>query len=170
MTVAAGSSKSLKSDNFAWLCTLVTFDLVALCVVIFPGIVEAATASKIALARVICSVLLPVLPLVLVNTVPQIAKARMVFWRWNYPNPGSRAFSAYIDRDDRIDVEKLRKNIGAFPVSAKEQNALWYSLYQKVKNDVARPRGRSLTPAAIIQRQIAAFRYDRCFRTGRRQQ
>lgn len=137
MTFAAGSSKSLKSANFAWLCTLVTFDLVVLCVVIMPGVVEAATASKIALARVVCGVLLPIVPLVLVNTVPQIAKARLVFWRWNYPNPGSRAFSAYIDRDDRIDVEKLRKNVGAFPESAKEQNALWYLLYQKVKNEVS---------------------------------
>lgn len=136
MTATKGASRSLKSANFTWLCTLVMFDLAVLCAVVIPGVIEAATASKIALVRGICSVLLPIVPLMLVNTVPQIAKARLVFWRWNHPNPGSRAFTVYAHRDDRINIEKLHKNVGAFPEDAKEQNALWYALYQKVQNEI----------------------------------
>lgn len=136
MTDASGGSKFLKSANFGWLCTVVLFDLVAICIVVMPGVIDVATASKIALARVICSALLPVVPLMLANSLPQILKARLVFWRWRYPNPGSRAFTVHIHKDDRINIEKLRKHVGSFPDEPKEQNALWYALYQKVKNEV----------------------------------
>lgn len=136
MSVSNGSSKSLKSANFAWLCTLVTFDVAVLAIIIFPNIFETASVSVIAIVRSVSSVLLPIVPLLLANILPPIMKARLVFWRWKYPNPGSRAFTSYIHKDDRIDVEKLRKNIGAFPTDPKEQNARWYSLYQKVQNEI----------------------------------
>ena len=137
MNAIRGSSKSLKSANFGWLCALVAFDLVAICIVVMPGVIETAAASKIAIARSVGSVLLPIIPLILVNVLPQIAKTRLVFWRWNHPNPGSRAFSRYIYRDDRINVDQLRKNVGVFPVVPKEQNALWFGLYKKCENEVS---------------------------------
>jgi hypothetical protein len=136
MADARGSSKILKSANFGWLCTVVLFDLVVMCIVVMPGVIETATASKIAVARGVCSALLPVVPLMLVNSLPPILKARLVFWRWRYPNPGSRAFTVYIHEDDRINIDKLRKHVGAFPDEPKEQNALWYALYQRVQNEV----------------------------------
>lgn len=129
--------KSLKQGNFVWLCTLVTFDVVALAVVIFPDLIRDATLSNIALARSMSSMLLPIIPLLLTNTISQLMKARLVYWRWSNPLPGSRAFTKFVKKDDRIDEAKLLKNIGIFPVNFKEQNSKWYSLYLKVKNEVS---------------------------------
>ena len=36
------------------------------------------------------------------------AKARLVFWRWKNPLPGSEAFSRYVTLDPRIDVAALK--------------------------------------------------------------
>lgn len=131
------AAKSLKSANFLWLCSIVTFDVVVLAVIVFPDVVGSISASNITLARSISSVLLPVVPLLLTNTVPQLMKARLVFWRWSNPNPGARAFSKYVHDDDRINVDKLREHVGAFPSDPKEQNSFWYVLYKRVENEVA---------------------------------
>ena len=64
-------------------------------------------------------------------------KARLVYWRWSDPLPGSRAFTKFVKEDDRIDEARLLKNIGIFPANFKEQNSKWYSLYLKVKNEVS---------------------------------
>lgn len=129
--------KSLKQANFVWLCTLITFDVVVLAIVIFPDLIRDATVSNIALARSISSVLIPVIPLMLTNIVSQTMKARLVYWRWNNPLPGSRAFTKFVKEDDRIDEAKLLKNIGVFPSDPKEQNSKWYGLYLKIKNEVS---------------------------------
>ncbi len=65
------------------------------------------------------------------------AKARLVFLRWNHPLPGSRAFSKLAKTDTRIDLNKLRAKIGAFPKAPGRQNAVWYSLYKAIENDPA---------------------------------
>lgn len=72
------------------------------------------------------------------NTLPSAElKATIVYWRWNDALPGHRAFSKYVDRDSRIDRERLLKVCkGAFPTAADEQNAAWYKLYKAVRNDV----------------------------------
>lgn len=62
-------------------------------------------------------------------------KARIVFWRWHHPLPGSRAFSEIAKSDPRIDIAAIRKKIGKLPRSPQKQNAAWYSLYQSVKGD-----------------------------------
>ncbi len=64
-------------------------------------------------------------------------KARLVFWRWNNPLPGSRAFSHYVHRDPRIDVSALERNVGPFPTEPRAQNALWYKLYKSVEHESA---------------------------------
>jgi len=129
--------KSHKSANFIWLCTIVTFDVVVLSLIIFPNFVNEVAVNNLTLLRSVNSALLPVVPLLLTNSVPSTMKARLVFWRWNDPNPGARAFSQYIQNDDRIDIEKLRDNVGEFPVTARDQNSFWYSLYKKIENEVA---------------------------------
>lgn len=59
-------------------------------------------------------------------------KAILVFWRFKYPLPGSRAFSVIAQKDPRIDMEKLT---GLFPdglpEKPKEQNSKWYKLYRE---------------------------------------
>ena len=131
------SSKSVKSGNFAWLCTLVTFDAVILAAVVLPEAFGSLSVGTIATLRAVSVILLPIIPLLLTNVVSQLMKARLVFWRWNSPYPGSRAFSKYVHSDDRINVEKLRKNIGEFPTDPKQQNSLWYELYRRVQHDGA---------------------------------
>jgi hypothetical protein len=61
-------------------------------------------------------------------------KARLVFWRWRNPLPGSRAFSEHARDDPRIDVTKLKEKLGSFPREASKQNALWYRLYRTVES------------------------------------
>jgi hypothetical protein len=63
------------------------------------------------------------------------AKARLVFWRWKNPLPGSEAFSHYVSLDPRIDVAALKSKLGVFPTDPHEQNALWYKLYKSVATD-----------------------------------
>jgi hypothetical protein len=62
-------------------------------------------------------------------------KARLVFWRWKNPLPGSRAFSFYALNDDRVNFQSLQQVSGTLPTDPKEQNALWYRLYTSVSND-----------------------------------
>jgi hypothetical protein len=64
-------------------------------------------------------------------------KARLVFWRWKHPLPGSRAFDkANMTRDTRIDRERLKSELGGtLPRSAADQNSTWYKLYKRVEHD-----------------------------------
>ena len=64
-------------------------------------------------------------------------KARLVFWRWNDPLPGARAFSHYAKRDSRINLDKLKQAHGPFPRSPREQNAVWYGFYRSVASEPA---------------------------------
>jgi hypothetical protein len=66
-----------------------------------------------------------------------MAKARLVFWRWQYPLPGCRAFSVHVKRDARINVPALRAKLGNFPKAEADQNAAWYRLYRSIEADAA---------------------------------
>jgi len=58
-------------------------------------------------------------------------KARIVLWRFRNPLPGSRAFSEIASRDSRVDLNRLRGAVGAFPTDGAEQNRKWYALSLK---------------------------------------
>lgn len=62
-------------------------------------------------------------------------KARIVFGKWRHPLPGSEAFSRHAKQDDRVDVVALERLFGPFPMAPKEQSALWYRLYQTVREE-----------------------------------
>lgn len=62
------------------------------------------------------------------------AKARLVFWRWRNPLPGSRAFSKYGPADSRIDMDAIRKAHGPLPSDPAQQNTTWYRLYKTVED------------------------------------
>jgi hypothetical protein len=64
-------------------------------------------------------------------------KARLVFWRWQHPLPGCRAFSVHLKRDARINVPALRSKLGTFPKSEADQNTAWYRLYRSIETDPA---------------------------------
>jgi hypothetical protein len=84
------------------------------------------------------------------------AKARLVFWRWRDPLPGSRAFSHYVHLDPRIDVAALKSKVGPFPTKPNEQNALWYKLYKSVEND---PRVLHVHRLFLLTRDYAGIAF-----------
>lgn len=81
----------------------------------------------------IIGVCIPLVTIILAGLLNDISKARLVFWRWRQPLPGTRVFSELISTDPRIDLAALKKEIGKFPRAPQEQNALWYKLYRKHK-------------------------------------
>lgn len=64
------------------------------------------------------------------------AKARLVYWRWHHPLPGSRAFSKHLKADSRADPGKLARDWGQFPDQPDQENILWYKIYRSVERDV----------------------------------
>jgi hypothetical protein len=130
------ASKSLKARNISWLTACAIVDLGMLLFFTHSMSIPELLDSKLALQRAFLSTLLVVPLLFLSYFVPQNYKHRLVFWRWEDPLPGSRAFTLYAPQDDRIDIEALRKNVGPFPTTPREQNALWYRLYKEVITDV----------------------------------
>jgi hypothetical protein len=65
------------------------------------------------------------------------AKARIVFFRWRDPLPGSEAFTRHAIADPRIDLSTLERNNGPLPTDPRQQNLLWYRLYQSVADHPA---------------------------------
>lgn len=74
---------------------------------------------------------------VLNGLVDPNTKARLVFWRWHNPLPGSRAFSELAKNDRRIDLDKiLRAEDEDLLKSPEKQNLVWFNHYYKpIKND-----------------------------------
>lgn len=64
-------------------------------------------------------------------------KAKLVFWRWNNPLPGSRAFSELAKKDPRIDLNRIIRVEGKDLLKDSEkQNSIWFNHYYKpIKND-----------------------------------
>jgi hypothetical protein len=62
-------------------------------------------------------------------------KARLVFWRWHNPLPGSRAFSRHGPKSHRVDMAALTAKFGPLPTDAKAQNLLWYRLFKGVSGE-----------------------------------
>lgn len=73
----------------------------------------------------------PLATLILNGVLGDLGKARLVFWRWENPLPGCRAFSVILGSDPRIDGARLRSKLGRFPSKPREQNATWYHLYKE---------------------------------------
>lgn len=57
-------------------------------------------------------------------------KAAMVFLRCRNPLPGSRSFSELAQDEPRVDLATLREH-HEIPTAPKEQNLLWYRIYQR---------------------------------------
>lgn len=66
-----------------------------------------------------------------------LQKARLVFFSWSHPLPGSRAFSHYASRDPRIDMKAVQAKWAPMPNDPHEQNALWYRIYQQEQDTQA---------------------------------
>lgn len=129
------SSKTLKGRNLAWLVATLVLDVLVLLVIAFHTAIDELTPTKVAVIRASLTTLLPVPALILSSLISSDHKAILVFWRLQHPLPGARAFSVHAPADPRIDLEKLKKNVGEFPSAQREQNSKWYGLYKQVDSD-----------------------------------
>jgi hypothetical protein len=128
-------NKTLKGRNLAWLVATLALDILVLSVIAFNTMVDGLTMTKIAVLRASLITLLPIPVLILSSLISSDHKAILVFWRLRDPLPGARAFSMYALADPRIDMAKLKKNVGEFPDKARDQNTKWYGLYRQVDSD-----------------------------------
>ncbi|HOO49958.1 MAG TPA: hypothetical protein PLK94_01570 [Alphaproteobacteria bacterium] len=82
------------------------------------------------------------------------AKARLVYWHYNYPLPGSRAFTVHMKTDHRIDPKTLEKKWGPLPTNPEDQNRLWYRIYKDVERDI---RVQESHRDWLFSRDLAAY-------------
>jgi hypothetical protein len=130
-------SKTLKGRNLAWLVATLVLDVLVLLVIAFHTALDDLTPTKLAVTRAGLTALLPIPVLILSSLLSSDHKAILVFWRLKYPLPGARAFSVHALVDHRIDLVKLKKNVGEFPTSERDQNSKWYGLYRQVASDLS---------------------------------
>lgn len=68
------------------------------------------------------------------SQVDNMGKARIVFWRWDHPLPGSAAFSKWGPLDNRVNMPAIELKFGPLPADPGDQNRLWYRMYQTVRD------------------------------------
>ena len=143
----------LKAQNTTWIWTVVVADAVALAGFAFPAVADQMT-SWLASARIAGASIAPVIVLLLTSILPAELKEALVFWRVRDVLPGHRAFSVYSLKDPRIDVARLRAAVGEVPALARDQNSLWYRLFQQVEAD---PRVAQAHRHFLLFRDLAAL-------------
>jgi hypothetical protein len=136
--------KSLKEQN-AWLikAALIAHVLAFLWVVNNPR--RLLSADQVTLVNQLEALAAPgtaalglivIASLLILGFVPPLWRDRLMHWRWKDPLPGSRAFSKIGPSSAHIDMRKLRAQYGAFPRSGDKQNALFYQIYRRHREDV----------------------------------
>ncbi len=130
---------SLKGSN-----RLVLFSAVVLNAALFYSVVEYDTITlDKSIIEIICDLknnwVWPSVAFILVPILNGLlsadTKARIVFFRWKNPLPGSYAFSRYGPEDPRVDMDAIKGAYGPLPSAPDKENALWYRLYKRIEND-----------------------------------
>jgi hypothetical protein len=85
--------------------------------------------------RSLLAFIIPVFTLAINGLMGTAWKEIVVAWRLKHPLPGCRAFSDYAYKDDRIDLQELDKKYGPLPKDPRDQNTLWYKIYNKNKSE-----------------------------------
>lgn len=155
-----GARKSLKSSNVGWLISLVTFDVLALLLVVLPDVLNTASLNQFAVIRLTLIVALPVAVLLVNGAIPHSIKATMVYWKVKNNLPGCQAFTKHGPADQRIDMVALRKNVGRVPTEPAEQNALWYKLFKHVESDLSVAEAHK---TYLLYRDMAALSFFLAF-------
>lgn len=62
-------------------------------------------------------------------------KARLIFWRWHHPLPGSCAFTKIAQSDTRIDLRVLETIASPLPTDPADQNRLWFKWYRQFQDE-----------------------------------
>jgi hypothetical protein len=133
------SGKSLKSQNGISLWAFFLFNIVLLVIILFANSFKGAKLSmeiffSLRSAGIVVGY---VIVFVLNGQLSPHVKARLVFWRWNDPLPGCRAFSHHGIDDPRVNMNALSILHGTLPTGAREQNQLWYKIYKEHQSDIS---------------------------------
>lgn len=127
----------IKKGNYKWLSALVVGNLLLYFAAMHASGVDDLTALR-RIAAGAFGVGAAIALLVLLNgVVDPVDKARLIYFRWNDPLPGSRAFTVEATRDPRIDLRRLQEKLGPFPDEGPKQNSLWYQLYKPLAKEPA---------------------------------
>ena len=102
----------------------------------------------------IIAVIIPIGAFVLDGLLSADTKARVVYWRYVHPLPGSRAFSVHLKKDTRADPERLVRQWGPFPNGPAEQNSLWYQIYRSVEKEI---RVQEAHRSWLFSRDLTAY-------------
>ncbi len=133
-------SPSLKSENSKAIWLLVSTDIVVIALVLMGFAFTQASVAELAQSALVRGILLaatgPLVAVFLNDLLSSNVKASIVFWRLKNALPGHRAFSEHADADPRVDIAVLKKKVGEFPQSARDQNTCWYRLFQKHQSNV----------------------------------
>jgi len=114
---------------------LALLDSIVVLLFLAPELVEKLPWTTVMAARALIAAVLPVVILLLTGLLTAEAKATLIYWRIDNPQPGSEAFTKYAPRDSRIDLTALRKHVGTFPNGRRDQNTKWYKLYLRVASE-----------------------------------
>ena len=152
-------AKSLKQQNSKWLWMFVTLNILALLAINLGKLGDsewlADTWDSLTQKGGIGIACIPLVTLILTNLIPPDWKAHLIFWRISNPLPGSRVFSKLAKKDQRIDINILRKACGGqLPRSAKRQNETWYKIYKK---HAEKPSVIESHKSYLLTRDIAAM-------------
>ncbi|HAL83836.1 MAG TPA: hypothetical protein DCO83_17660 [Mucilaginibacter sp.] len=128
---------NLKNKNLPSLWVFFSFEVAVLLSLFYFDNFSAVSANFHSLLNIrTSSVLISPLVLFVVNgLLSSDQKAALVFWRIKNILPGCRAFSVHGKNDFRVDLKRLESIHGPLPVDPKEQNLLWYKIYQSQRKD-----------------------------------
>lgn len=127
---------SAKQGLLRWLAGFMAFDVVILGALLSTQL-DSTQASAVRITGALTTFLAPPALLLLNAIIPQKIKHCLVFWRIEDVLPSHRAFSTHAQDDPRINLQKLKRKLGEFPVSPRDQQDVWFGIYQAHKADAA---------------------------------
>lgn len=132
-------STPLKDGNRPALFALFAANLALLILAVKTGNLAAGNWTTIAdgIERLLPAGVALVLTSLINAQLSPLLKARIVFFRWRDPLPGSEAFTRYGKDDPRVNLRALESKLGPLPSAPAEQNALWYKLFRSLQDEPA---------------------------------
>lgn len=123
------------------LCLFISINIIIFWVISLNGKIKLETlpliTSELSNPKSIFIILSPIIAVVFNGFLSNRFKEILVFWKLKNRLPGCKAFTKLALKDQRIDIETLKRKIGKFPEDPTEQNRKWYSLYRSMSdNDI----------------------------------
>ena len=145
-------------DSYKWQLRTVTVVNVAVfwSVVIYDAEFSEISAllSSVSINDGIVGLIAPIATFIIDGLLSADAKARVTYWRYSHPLPGSRAFSDHLDKEVRADPDRLVRQWGALPDDPAAQNRLWFRIYKSVDAEI---RVREAHRAWLYSRDLNAY-------------